>query len=159
MQLCVTLSEGMVIATRFVIDAWSGRYMVKEFFPTPPGMRKNLDFIEWLFFVFLLGIPLLVMISTLFAGLDNCWIITGVTWYASVGWFYAAFASYTVFYEVRGAINFVLSHSYPERRGSQIYKRDTFLKACKRCIMMRQVRHYSQSGKKKSNFLRQNNLG
>lgn len=40
-QFCVTFSEGMAIATRFVTGVWSGHYIVKEFFPTPCGIRKN----------------------------------------------------------------------------------------------------------------------
>jgi hypothetical protein len=149
-QLCVTFSEGMVIATRFVMDAWTGHYLVKEFFPRLPMMRKNPVCVEWLFFVFLLGIPVTVMIGTLFAGLDNFWIITGCTWFGSVGVFFVTFAGYTVFYETRGAIQFVMSHSYPERRGSQLFRRDTFWQACMRCILMRQVRRYS--GKKKATY-------
>lgn len=78
------------------------------------------------------------------------WVYTGVVWYASEGVFYVAFASYTVFYEVRGAIQFVMSHSYPEHRGSMIFRRDTFGAACKRCILMRQTRRYS--GKKKATY-------
>jgi hypothetical protein len=76
-QLCFTFSEGMVIATRFLIDTWSGHHLVKEFF----FMRKNLVFVDWTFFIFFLGIPLVTAIASLFAQSDDWWIITGVTWY------------------------------------------------------------------------------
>lgn len=75
-QLCFTFSEGMVIATRFLIDTWSGHHLVKEFF----FMRKNLVFVDWMFFVFFLGIPLVTAIVSLFARSDDWWIITGITW-------------------------------------------------------------------------------
>jgi hypothetical protein len=149
-QFCYTFSEGMVLATRFVIDSWSGHYLVKEFFPAPPGMRKNLVFVDWLFFTFLLGIPLAVLVFTLFAGLDDPWVITGVTWFASVGIFFAAFAGYAIYYEVRGAIQFVMNHDYPDHDNSIAFSRDTFRQACKRCILMRQTRRYS--GKKRVSY-------
>ncbi|KAL3920568.1 MAG: hypothetical protein SGILL_003197 [Bacillariaceae sp.] len=149
-QFCHTFAEGMVLVTRFVIDAWSGHYLVKEFFPAPPLMRKNLVFVDWLFFAFLLGIPLVTMIITMFAGLDNCWVITGVVWYSSVGLFFAAFAVSAIYYEIRGAIVFVMNHDYPDQKGSVAFSRDTFWQACKRCIIMRQTRRYS--GKKRVRY-------
>ncbi len=75
-QLCFTFAEGMVIATRFLSDTWSGHHLVKEFF----FMRKNLVFVDWIFFIFLLGIPLVTAIVSLFAKSDDWWIITGITW-------------------------------------------------------------------------------
>ena len=149
-QFCHTFAEGMVLVTRFVIDSWSGHYLVKEFFPTPPFMRKNLVATDWLFFTFLLGIPLLVLIGAFFAGADNAWVITGVCWFTSVGIFFVAFAGYAVYYEVRGAIAFVMNHDYPDQDLSLAFSRDSFWQACKRCILMRQTRRYS--GKKRVSY-------
>jgi hypothetical protein len=149
-QFCHTFAEAMVIATRFVVDAWSGHYLVKEFFPSFFGTRKNLVVVDWLFFVFLLGMPLLVMIVTMFMNLDTFWVITGITWFSSVAFFFLVFALYTVYYEIRGAVRFVMNHDYPTIAATDAIPRDTFLQACKRCILMRQIRRYS--GKKRARY-------
>jgi hypothetical protein len=142
-----------VLATRFVIDAWSGHYLVKEFFPI---CRKSLVMVDWAFFVFLLGIPSLVGIASLFAGIDAWWIITGVTWFSSVGLFFLAFAFYAVYYEVSGAVSFVLTHGDFSRYTGSENNADmgcfgTFWESCRRCIMMRQIRRYS--GKKRACYI------
>lgn len=45
-QFCFTFAEGMVIATRFVVDNWSGHFLMKNYFLASWGSVA----VDWLFF-------------------------------------------------------------------------------------------------------------
>mmetsp|Transcript_31902 Transcript_31902/g.77500 ORF Transcript_31902/g.77500 Transcript_31902/m.77500 type:complete len:1216 (+) Transcript_31902:130-3777(+) len=102
-QVTVSLAEGLVIGTRFVLDAWGGHHVIRELF----FLRRDLVFVDWMYFWFVLGIPLCVLIGCLFARSDVFLEITGITWFSSISIIFACFALYTIWYEVRGAFNFV----------------------------------------------------
>lgn len=141
-RLCFAVSEGMVIAMRFVADAWSGHYMIKEFFV----LRKNLVFVDWAFFVFLFAAPLSTLIACLFARLDDYWEITLLVWFFCVTAFFCLFACCACYFEVRGAVSFVADYHFGGA--------DTDVpvwQACKKCALLGQVKRYS--GKRKARYL------
>ena len=61
------LASALVIAMQYVKDAWNGHTLVKRFV----FGRMSVVVAEWIGFVIFLGIPLLAMVVTLFAGMDN----------------------------------------------------------------------------------------
>ena len=122
-------ASAMVIASNYCADTWTGHYIAKQFFFS----NINEVVIDWIFFTFLLLIPLLVMCITLFAGLSNWWTITSLVWLYCVMGFFVIFAANVVFYEVRAAIDFVKN----EENLTDICS------ILKRCILLRQIHSYS----------------
>ena len=45
-QVTVSLAEGLVIGTRFVLDAWGGHHVIRELF----FLRRDLVFVDWMYF-------------------------------------------------------------------------------------------------------------
>ena len=70
------LACALIIGTFFVQDTWEGHTLVKRFV----FGRFSRVVTEWISFVGFLGIPLVILIITLFAGLDNWWEITSLAW-------------------------------------------------------------------------------
>jgi hypothetical protein len=91
--------------------------------------------VDWLFFLFFLFLPVLVMCITLLAGLDNWWSITSLFWFGCVVAFFVMFTANVVFYEVQSAYNFAKNRSDTDR--------DNWKRVCARCILLRQTHTYS----------------
>jgi hypothetical protein len=132
----------MVISTAFVADAWAGHFLMKKIFFTK---RFSEVVIDWVFFTFFVLIPILVFCGSLYAGSDVWWSITTFVWVVSVGVFYIAFAISTVYFEVNGALNFVIqNHGIDESSILNVYKQ---------CILLKQMNVYS--GKRCVKYLAQ----
>jgi len=56
---------------------------------------------EWITFFVFLGVPVIVMIITLFAGIDNWWELTAISWFSCICIFYIVFAATVVGVENR----------------------------------------------------------
>jgi hypothetical protein len=130
-------ASALVIASQYIIDTWSGHYLVKQFV-----FSKNVSevLVDWVFFTFFIFLPVLTMCITLLAKLENWWTITSLLWLSCVILFYIIFAANVVFYEVKAAISFVRN-----RESSTTGTRLTLLETCKQCIILRQTHTYSGS--------------
>ena len=94
------LSAGMVIAGAFVMDTFRGHRLVRNF----SFKKLSTLVVEWIFFAFFLGFPLLLMCFTLLSGTDDWWAITGVFWVSCIAFFFVLFTINVVFYEVRACM-------------------------------------------------------
>jgi hypothetical protein len=137
---CNGFASALVIGSTFVSDTWGGHYLVKQFFFT---RHFSEVFVDWIFFAFFIFFPVLVLCTTLLAGIENWWTIAALFWFGCVALFYVIFALSSVFYEVQGAIKFMRRR---EDANSQ-----PFLDVCKSCIKLRQTNKYS--GKKRTRYL------
>jgi lipase ATG15 len=91
------LASAMSIAAAWVADAWSGN----AFFKTV----GNWDSIwtEWAVLIALLGVPLVTWIVALFAGSDDSWQVTALTWFCCVSVYYVIFCCAILYYEIQAA--------------------------------------------------------
>jgi hypothetical protein len=132
-------SEGLVIAGHYILDAWSGHFLTKQFI----FKRFGVVTIEWIYFSFFLLFPLLVMCIALLLQRDDWWSITAIVWFSCILAFFVIFCFNIVFYEVKAGFDFCMN------------KHDTdskhWLVVVKRCILMRQTQTYC--GKIKSTYL------
>lgn len=89
------LACGLVIGVHFVEDSWGGNSLVKRFV----FGQFNAVVAEWVIFTIVLGIPLLVMVVTLFSRIDNWWEITSLVWFCCMCMSYLVFAAAVVVIE------------------------------------------------------------
>lgn len=87
----------MVIAGAFILDTWGGHYLIRNF--TFKKLRATT--VEWIFFLFFLGLPLFVMSVALLTRVDNWWAITILFWFSCVAGFYVIFTGNVIFYEMK----------------------------------------------------------
>lgn len=86
-----------MIAGAFILDTWRGHYLIRNFtFKKVPE-----SIVEWIFFLFFLGLPLFIMCCTLLSRVDNWWEITTLFWFSCVVAFYVIFTWNVVFYEMQ----------------------------------------------------------
>jgi hypothetical protein len=91
------LACALVISVHFVEDTWAGHPLVKRFvFGRFSGVVT-----EWAALAIFLGIPLTVMVITLFAKIDDWWEITALAWFSCICSFYIVFAATVVAFENR----------------------------------------------------------
>jgi hypothetical protein len=137
-------ADALTIAGHYVIDAYSGHYLVKQF-----CFRSLNDVaVDWIFFVFFLFVPVMTMCITLLAGLNNWWAITSIVWFSCVCGFFVIFCANVVYYEVGSAYNFAKNIKDGES--------DAWKDVIKRCIILRQRHDYS--GKQKIMFLAKSHM-
>lgn len=86
------LACALVIGVHFVEDTWSGHILVKRFV----FGRTNAVVAEWVIFAVFLGIPLLVMVVTLFARIEDWWEITSLVWLCCMCFSYVVFSAAVV---------------------------------------------------------------
>lgn len=69
----IAFTEALVIAGYYIIDTWEGHFLAKMF------VFKQLSSlaVEWVFFFFFLGCPIVIMSLSLLTKQDNWWGITG----------------------------------------------------------------------------------
>lgn len=125
------LASGLVLGGAFVVDALRGHYLIRNL--TFKGWSTVI--VEWLFFSFFLGLPILVMCVALLLGTDDWWPIAGISWVCSIAAFFVSFCVSVVFYEMRSAFEVMKNISDGDD--------DTFWSIIKRAIVMRQVAAYS----------------
>ena len=92
-----SLSCSLVIAGAYIMDTYRGHLLIRNF--TFRNLRQTV--VEWIFFLFFLGLPILCMCLTLLARLDNWWEITSLFWVSSVAAFYFLFTANVIFYEMK----------------------------------------------------------
>jgi hypothetical protein len=86
------LASGMVIATQYVEDSWTGHPLSKRFvFGRLSGIVT-----EWALGFIFIGLPVICLCATLFLGLENWWEITSLVWFGCICLFYVAFAAAVV---------------------------------------------------------------
>lgn len=79
------------------MDTWTGHYLIRNFtFKNIPAST-----VEWIFFMFFLGLPLTVMCFSLLSRADNWWEITLLFWFACVVVFYLLFTANVIYYEMQ----------------------------------------------------------
>lgn len=125
------LASCLVIAGAFIIDTWRGHNLIKNF----TFAKVNVVVVEWIFFAFFLGLPILVFCSSLLAGSDQFWEITSLSWFIFVLIFYCIFAFNVVFYEIRACYE-VYKNRY---KGDE----NTYWHVFKQSILLRQRSTYS----------------
>jgi lipase ATG15 len=119
------LSCALVIAGAYIMDTWRGHYLIRNF--TFKSMAAST--VEWTFFLFFLGLPLLVMCLTLLSRRDDWWEITILFWFSCVVAFYIIFAANVVFYEMQACWQVTKNKNKKENDGwltlilSSIYSR------------------------------------
>lgn len=89
---------------------------------------------EWVYFVFFIGLPAFALCVTLLTGNDDFWAVTGAIWIASIAVFFFIFAFNVVYYETKACVE-VLKNRYDDDV-------DTTLELIKRSIYLRQVATY-----------------
>ncbi|KAL7567975.1 hypothetical protein ACA910_019683 [Epithemia clementina (nom. ined.)] len=127
------LASSMVLAGAFIVDTNRGHQLVRNF----TFSRYSSVTVEWVFFAFFLGFPVLVMCGTLLSGTDDWWTITGVFWVSCIALFYVIFTINVIFYEVRACME-VVRNQYKDDD-------DSFFAVVKRSIILRQLATYGGS--------------
>lgn len=138
-MLVYSLASAMVLAGAYIKDTWQGHYLIRNF------VFRNMKevTVEWIFFLFFLGIPVFIMAVTLLAKLDNWWSITSLFWFSCVSAFYVIFVVHVVFYEVKAC--WAVSKNIRDNDD------DSFWPRVRRSILMRQVSTYG--GRKEVTYL------
>jgi hypothetical protein len=126
-------SDALTIAGHYIMDTWSGHFLVKQFIFTSFSEVA----VDWIFFVFFLFVPVMTMCITLLADLDNWWAITSIVWLSCVCAFFVIFCVNVVYYEVTSAYNFAKNIKDGDSDN------DSWKDVIKRCIILRQRHGYS----------------
>eukprot|EP00529_Nitzschia_sp_RCC80_P005593 CAMPEP_0113486244 /NCGR_PEP_ID=MMETSP0014_2-20120614/24896_1 /TAXON_ID=2857 /ORGANISM="Nitzschia sp." /LENGTH=992 /DNA_ID=CAMNT_0000379909 /DNA_START=67 /DNA_END=3042 /DNA_ORIENTATION=- /assembly_acc=CAM_ASM_000159 len=127
----LAFAEALVISGGYVLDVWSGHFLVKKFVF---NQLSNVA-VDWIFFCFFLLFPLLIMCFSLLARSPDWWRITAISWFVFVMAFFVLFAANVVYYEVRAAYEFCKNRCDDDD--------DSSWSVLKRCILLRQVHNYS----------------
>jgi hypothetical protein len=90
------LSCALVIAGAYIKDVYQGHYLIRNF--TFKNMKATT--VEWIFFLFFLGLPLIVMCFALLSRTDRWWEFTTLFWFTCVAFFYVLFTINVVVYEM-----------------------------------------------------------
>jgi hypothetical protein len=91
------LSSVLTVAGFFVMETWNGF----PFLHTVGNLHEIL--VDWVTLVMMLGAPILVMIGSLFAKLENWWSISFYTWFSSMSVFFFVFTLVVIYYEIQAA--------------------------------------------------------
>jgi hypothetical protein len=74
------LSSAMVIAGVYVMDTARGHPLTRNF----TFKRLKDTTVDWVYFIFFIGLPTVSLCVTLFMGEDDFWAITGLIWFISI---------------------------------------------------------------------------
>ena len=121
------------------MDTYRGHLLIRNF--TFRNLRNTV--VEWIFFLFFLGLPILCMCLTLLARLDNWWEITSLFWVSSVAAFYFIFTFNVIFYEMKACWDVTKNKNKKEN--------ESWFALIKASILTRQVHMYS--GRKVISYL------
>lgn len=124
------LACSLVIAVQFVQDTWNGHPLVRRFI----FGRFNGVLSEWLGLFGFILVPLLVAGGTLFAGVDNWWELTTLTWFSCIFCAYIVFAIAVVGFENRACWE-VTRNRYEDDD-------DSWSAVIKRAILLRMQHNY-----------------
>jgi hypothetical protein len=113
------------------MDTYRGHLLIRNF--TFRNLRNTV--VEWIFFLFFLGLPILCMCLMLLARVDNWWEITSLFWVASVAGFYFLFTFNVVFYEMKACWDVTKNKNGKDN--------ESWLALIKSSILSRQVHMYS----------------
>jgi len=126
-----SLASALVIAGAFIMDTWRGHLLVRNF----TFKRLNETAVEWIFFLFFLGIPILVCCCSLMARTDRWWEYTTLVWFSSVVMFYFLFAANVVIYEMKACWDVTKNKNHKDN--------DSWWDLITKSIMSRQIHRYS----------------
>jgi hypothetical protein len=71
----IAFTEALVIAGHYIVDTWEGHFLAKTFV----FKKMSSVAVDWIFFFFFLGCPLMIMCVALLMRKDNWWEITGTS--------------------------------------------------------------------------------
>jgi len=126
-----SLACALVIAGAFIKDTWQGHLLIRNF----TFKRLKVTSVEWIFFFFFLGLPLMVMGITLLVRTDKWWQYSILVWFSSVVAFYCLFAINVVFYEMKACWDVTKNKNRSENDG--------WIDLIQRSILSRQIHRYS----------------
>jgi len=123
-------ASAMVIAGSYIQDTIQGHYLIRNF------AFRNVSpvIVEWIFFSFFLGLPMLVMCFSLLSRSDNWFTITLLFWFSCVLAFFVLFTVNVVWYELKACYE-VLRNRYDDDN-------DGFFHVLARCVHLRQVARF-----------------
>lgn len=121
----------MVIAGAYILDTWRGHLLIRNF--TFKNLRQTV--VEWIFFLFFLGLPVFVMCVTLLSRVDNWWAITSLFWVACVAFFYFLFTANVIFYEMKACWEVTKNKNKKDN--------DSWFALIRSSILSRQIHMYS----------------
>jgi len=96
------LSLVMVVASSYVVDTWNGNALLKRF---AFGAGTSGVIIDWATFLAFLGLPIMVMCGSIFAGKENWWEITVLFWFYSIAFSFVIYFFALVTISVLGTFN------------------------------------------------------
>jgi len=140
-------SSLMAIATTFVVEAWSGGYLIRAVFGAPAVVSELLKF------VFLLMIPIITFFGALFVESDNPWELCCYAWLGCVAFVFFCFALGVVWREVSACFH-LLSINYGEGEdedGGGLSSLALILRRVRQSILLMQMQKYS--GTKQEQYL------
>jgi len=105
----IGLSNVMVIAGSYVSDTWNGQELFKEF---AFGMKEAKVKTEWIAFLIFVGLPVTVMCGTIFAGREDWWEITSLSWFYLIGFFFIVYAITLIATSVRDS--FIVTRNWKD---------------------------------------------
>lgn len=139
------LSSALVLAGAYLMDTWQGHPLVRNF----TFRRLPPSIVEWIFFLFFLGLPLIAMAFSLFSKTPNWWEYTCLSWFCSVVAFYLTFWVNVVVYELFTVWELVKNH-YRDNNNRDLSN----LEILHRFILMRQISFYGGGRKTTSAIAR-----
>lgn len=105
----------MVMATAFLFDIWRGHLLYRQML----GWTQLQ--MEWASFAQYLCIPLVAMIATTFAGVDNWWEVTSLAWYIGMLLSFGVFAALVTYHEVTFCWN-LMRNQHPDASFTELMK-------------------------------------
>ena len=125
------LASALTMATEFVLDTWQGHHFFRTI------LRWNAVNVDWIAFALFLGIPLVVMIYSMFTS-EHWWERTALTWFVCITVSYFSFCLAVFVYEIWGALELLSHHPKYESSGEFSIR-----KLLKRAVLLRQFDRYA----------------
>lgn len=130
------LSSALTMATEFVIDTWRGHHFFRTI------VRANAVNVDWMAFALFLGIPLFVMIVSMFTS-DYWWEKTALTWFVCITISYFSFCLAVFLCEIYGALELLSHHPDPLKRLPADYKLADVGNLLLQAVLLRQYHQYA----------------
>eukprot|EP00550_Attheya_septentrionalis_P004095 CAMPEP_0198294104 /NCGR_PEP_ID=MMETSP1449-20131203/20685_1 /TAXON_ID=420275 /ORGANISM="Attheya septentrionalis, Strain CCMP2084" /LENGTH=995 /DNA_ID=CAMNT_0043993961 /DNA_START=90 /DNA_END=3077 /DNA_ORIENTATION=+ len=131
----------MNIGWTFVTQTWNGHPFLRSL-----GYGSDRVIVEWINFVVYLGVPVMACFVTLFAGDDDWWQKTALTWFSCVFIYFFFFSISMVAVEIWGCLELVRKSNRLSIIRQESYRNiDGLGKLLKACILLRQRSNYSGS--------------
>eukprot|EP00978_Attheya_sp_CCMP212_P022314 scaffold66388_cov52-Attheya_sp.AAC.5 len=132
------MGSAMNLGWTFVTETWGGMPFLRSL-----AYGKWRVIVEWTTFIVHVLVPISVMFISLFAGADNWWEITALTWFTCLFIFYILHSMAMIGVEIMGCLELVRhSNGFSELPYTNFF---SFFKLLKTCIILRQRSNYSGS--------------